>query len=343
MIPARLRHELRYDRSVTRPLLPGAVLLVALTLTRVSAAETLVMVSPAPELDAAVRASLAPWRVTIIVVDLAAGTPAELALSQGAGYVVWSDQGELVLWDARAATGERRGIPAPLDDATAAALALSIKSWMRLGPPPVPDAPVPDGPVTELVAETPAPATGRERVDGAPAPPAVSPPRLRLEAGSGARANAAASGRTALRLAVAAAGRVGPVDVVAGVELGPSHPGGDLMTNGELATLAVTAHARWPFALVPAVTAGPAIGAVLVHTTYRGLDQIARPFAATGFMPGLDVAGVVEWRRGPLVVGAEVGATAIPWGQSLKDRNIRLDTRAHIEPHGLARVGVILW
>src|SRR5688500_5005586 len=94
------------------------------------------MVSPPPELDAAVRTSLAPWRVKIIVVDLASGTPAELALAQGAGFVVWADDGELVLWDAGAGTGERRDIPETLDDANAAALALSIKTWMHLGAPP---------------------------------------------------------------------------------------------------------------------------------------------------------------------------------------------------------------
>src|SRR5689334_12863741 len=109
----------------------GCVVAVA---ARVAAADTIVLVAPPPLLADAVRASLAPWRIDVVVVDRSAGAPEALAAAQRAGFVAWRDGHELVFWDTVRAQRERRPLPDRLDEADAAALALSIKTWMRLGP-----------------------------------------------------------------------------------------------------------------------------------------------------------------------------------------------------------------
>lgn len=300
------------------------------------------MVSPPPELDAAVRASLAPWRVKIIVISLASGTPAELALAQRAGFVVWADDSELVLWDASAGVGERRDIPSELDDANAAALALSIKTWMHLGAPPRPG----EEP-TDPVDDTPPPpgrgGEGAELRDTVLTPSEPLPPALlRVEAASGARGNIADRGRAGMRLAVAGVARIGPVDVALGGEIGPARSLTEGEVVGELSTLDVTAHGRWGVAVGPALTLAPSAGVVLIRTSFSGVDAMDRTYDAAGTTYGLDAAGLLEWRRSWLVVSAELGATYVLVSQELQSRNMRLNTPAHIEPRGLVRVGVVL-
>lgn len=311
-------------------------MLVLLLGTRIAMAETLVMVSPPPELDAAVRSSLAPWRVKIIVIDMAAGSPAELALTQGAGFVVWRDDDELVLWNASGGVGERRDIPPGLDDASAAALALSIKTWMNLGAPPPPDV---------AFVEDPPPPPPPPPIDDGPAVHAMTPaprPLMRIDAATGVRANTGDHGRTDLRVALAAGVRLGPIDALLAVELGPSHPASAVNGTGELSTLVVGAHARWPIALSPALSIAPGVGVVLARNAYAGVDTMDRAFSSSALSPGFDVTGVVEWRWKRLVLGAEVGATGMPLEATQQDRNVRLDTPAHLETRGLARLGVVL-
>jgi hypothetical protein len=340
-----------------RRLLPAAALMIACATAAASGragAETLVMVSPPAELDAAVRTSLAPWRVKIIVVDLASGTPAELALAQGAGFVVWRDADELVLWDAQAGVGERRDIPADLDDANAAALALSIKTWMHLGAPPPPgggdtigDEPADDG----------SGGTGATGATGdvhgtvplpvpvpVPVPPAapLAPPRLRVEAAAGTRANMTDEGRAVFRAAVAAITRTGPLDVSLQLELGPSQATADAVAEGDLSTIDVSVHARYGVSMTPSITLTPSAGLVLVRSAFSGVDSMQRTFAASDTAPALDASGLLEWRRSRFVVSGEVGVTYVLISQELQDRNMRLVTPAHIEPRGLVRVGLVL-
>jgi hypothetical protein len=325
-----------------RRLLPAAALMIACATAAASGragAETLVMVSPPPELDAAVRTSLAPWRVKIIVVDLASGTPAELALAQGAGFVVWRDDGELVLWDAQAGVGERRDIPPDLDDANAAALALSIKTWMHLGAPPLPGG-------TDVIGVGPTDNTGGNGevhdTIPVPPPPPLEPPRLRVEAAGGTRTNINDDGRALFRAAIAAVARTGPLDLVLGFELGPSQSTTDAVAAGDLSTIDVSAHARYGVPVTRSLTLSPSAGVVLVRSSFTGLDEMARTFAASGLAPAIDAAGLVEWRWSRFVVSGEVGMTYVLTSQDLQDRNMRLVTPAHIEPRGLVRVGLVL-
>src|SRR5262245_3760515 len=101
-------------------------------------ADTLVLVLVPPPVEAALRVSLAPWGVAIVVVVQAPATydPAALAAERDAAYIAWRRGDELVLYDAALASEERRPLAAEPDDAEAAAVALSIKTWMGLGPPP---------------------------------------------------------------------------------------------------------------------------------------------------------------------------------------------------------------
>jgi hypothetical protein len=311
---------------LARRVLPSAVVLAALLAWRgaPASAETLVMVSPPAELDQAVRASLAPWRVKIIVIEMASGTPAELALTLGAGFVVWRDHDQLVLWNAGGGAGERRGIPPDLDDAGAAALALSIKTWMNLGAPP-PDPIAVEPPRDELL----------------PTPPPPSPPRARIDAASGVRTNTADHGRTELRLGVAATARVWRLDAGLGVELGPAHAVQTGEGDGDLSMTVVGVHARWPVAVTPTLTVAPGAGAVIERLRFGGLDTMNRGFSSTDTAVGLDGLAVLEWRRGLFVLGLEVGASVVR-GADLQDRNVKLHTPAHLQARGLARLGLIL-
>jgi hypothetical protein len=322
-----------------RRLLPVVALAIACS---TAAAETLVMVSPPPELDAAVRTSLAPWRVKIIVVEMASGSPAELALAQGAGFVVWADDDELVLWDAGAGVGERRDIPPDLDDANAAALALSIKTWMHLGAPPVE--------TDEIEPPPPPPDVGdgeiRDVVPIRPPPAPTAPPLFRVEAATGIRGNMTDAGRASTRAMLGVVGRAGRVDLALGFELGSSTSTSDAVATGDLATVELSAHARWPLPLLPTLTVSPAVGAALVRGSFSGVDTMDRTLSASDLAPALDAAGIVEWRPGwfdRLVIGAEAGASYVLVSQNFQDRNMRLVTPAHIEPRGLLRVGVVLW
>lgn len=335
---------MRYDGNVLlRRLLPAVALIFACATAFASnraGAETLVLVSPPPALDAAVRTSLAPWRVKIIVVQLASGTPAELALAQGAGFVVWADDDELVLWDAGAGVGERRDIPAQLDDANAAALALSIKTWMNLGAPPTDSTTPPDVPIEDRP-----PPRGDVSALAPVAPTALAPPLLRIEASTGARSNIADDGRASFRASIGVVARTGPIDLALGFELGPARTAADNVASGDLSTVELSAHARLPVPMTAGLTAYSGAGVVLVRSSFSGADNMARTFVASDLAPGLDAAGLLEWRParlGRLVVAAEVGATYVLTSQELQDRNMRLVTPAHIEPRGLVRVGFVL-
>jgi hypothetical protein len=288
-------------------------------------AETLVMVSPPPRLDAAVRTSLAPWRVKIIVVEMASGTPADLALAQGAGFVVWADDGELVLWDADAGAGERRDIPVELDDANAAALALSIKTWMHLGVPP--------GDAVDVDSVEPAPT---------PSESPIPPPRVRAEAATGVRGNMAADGGASLRAAFGAVARTGPIEIALDFELGSAADASSGAVFGEMSIVEVSVHARWPLPVARSLTLSPTAGVVFGRSSFSGRDDRDRPYDAAGTSAGVDAGAMLAWRWSRLVVAGELGATYVLVSQELQDRDMRLATPAHIEPRGLVRVGLVL-
>src|SRR5262249_18490987 len=128
-----------YAQPVARALLPAtasACALFSAFAIHAARAQTVVLVAPPPALEQAVRTSLAPWRINVEVVASNHDAVQALAAAQEAGYVAWCEDGDLIFWDTAHGTRERRAMAGDLGEADAAALALSIKTWMRLGPPP---------------------------------------------------------------------------------------------------------------------------------------------------------------------------------------------------------------
>ncbi|MBZ0235229.1 MAG: hypothetical protein K8M05_23070, partial [Deltaproteobacteria bacterium] len=162
---------------------------------------------------------------------------------------------------------------------------------------------------------------------------------------AGARGNIADDGRASFRASVGAVARTGPVDLALGFELGPSRIASDDVASGDLSTVEVSAHVRLPVPVTRSLTLSAGAGLVLVRSSFSGTDAMSRTFVASDLAPGVDAAGLVEWRPSRLdrlVVAAEVGGTYVLTAQELQDRNMRLVTPAHIEPRGLVRVGFVL-
>ena len=140
------------------------------------------------ELRHAMEQALAPWRLEIVIDGAAprdAASAQERADADTARFVVWRDGEQLVVFDRELSTLERRASRAgPLDPVAAAAAALTIKTSMRLPPPP--DA----APAVTLTA----PATGPSR-------------SVRIEAGLAIRLIRSDSADFSARLAVSVAVR----------------------------------------------------------------------------------------------------------------------------------------
>jgi hypothetical protein len=100
------------------------------------AAQTLVLVDPPPALVDAVTTGLSPWQIEIVVVARTADGSAQLAAQQHAGFVATLIDDRIDLFDVTSNQHQERPVASPLDDVAAAAIALTIKTWMRLGPAP---------------------------------------------------------------------------------------------------------------------------------------------------------------------------------------------------------------
>jgi hypothetical protein len=125
-----------------------AALLPQLAAASPVASQRVVLADADPELRHAVEQVLAPWRLEVVI----EGPPpsdtamaAQRADADTARFVVWRDGEQLVVYDRELGAAERRDSRSgALDAPTAAAAALTIKTMMRLPPPPEP-APTPPG------------------------------------------------------------------------------------------------------------------------------------------------------------------------------------------------------
>jgi hypothetical protein len=152
--------------------------LLATSLARADGTTRVLLADNDPELQRAVIATLAPWRLQVVVdterpVDT---THAQMiGDAQTARFVVWRENGDLVVYDRERREAEHRVAPSgPLDPASAAAAALTVKTLMRLPPP---DQVATAAPVAEPV----------DRV-ALPAPRPDEPASLRIQAGLATRA-----------------------------------------------------------------------------------------------------------------------------------------------------------
>lgn len=101
------------------------------------------------ELQRALETVLAPWRLQVVV---DANAPVDAPqVHANARFVVWRENGELVVYDRERGDRQHRRAPdGALDPASAAAAALTVKTLMRL---PAPDAATADTATTPVIRE----------------------------------------------------------------------------------------------------------------------------------------------------------------------------------------------
>jgi hypothetical protein len=303
--------------SWSRLLVLGVLMLGALggLGARAAAAETVVLVEVPPPIIDAVRSSLAPWQVELVIVPEApaAYEPRPLALEHQAGFVVWRRGDELILYDAALVSEERRPLPEP-GEPGAVAMALSIKAWMGLG--------------TTAGCEPRCPVergwTG--------------------EVGLGARGAPAEQGGVSLRFGLAAGYRYRRFEVGGRLEFGLDRAGTALGASGAWTRFAAGGWARYGWPVGRRFTVAPGAGLGLVRVGFvaprtgpgtQGVDVGASAVA-------VDVDLGLRWRRGPLVAGLRIGLTMVPGDVTLRDRGAEVLLAGHLEPWAVAGVGLHL-
>jgi hypothetical protein len=239
-----------------------AIVLASAAPALADGATRVVLADADPELERAVRATLAPWKLEVVV-DPRAPTTEDHAQIRGSGptarFVVWRENGELVVLDReRGATEHREAPSGPLDPASAAAAALTVKTLMRLPPPEH---------VAEAVDER------RDQIEpGAPPPSAGVGLRVQatfasrmtrgLDTDFGARASLSATLRPVMSaLRVGIAGELGTaIDV--------QHAG----FKGTWRDWSVLALASWTFAISGRWELEPFIGIGVVRSKLDGTE-----------------------------------------------------------------------
>jgi hypothetical protein len=108
-----------------------------------AARQRVVLADLDPELRHAMEQVLAPWHLEVVIES---APPTDSAMAQAradadtARFVVWREGAQLVVYDRELEFIERRDSRSGmLDPPTAAAAALTIKTMMRLPPPPAPE------------------------------------------------------------------------------------------------------------------------------------------------------------------------------------------------------------
>jgi hypothetical protein len=299
-------------RGCVRALAVAGVVLIAVLVAIGSRVEAqaasatpvrLVLVSPPAELEAAVRAALAPWRVAIIVEPgeppRDAATAAVVAERHRANAVAWVDVGSMRVFEPGATDLVARPVD-EIDEASAASLALTLKTLLRL--PPLPPEPEP-----EPLPVEPAPAVIR-----AAAPRRAWPWRLSAMAGARARSEGVEP-----RLTVIGERRIGPIAVAVSGSLGQGH---DIVsadfrgtwrdTVGGVAILLPIERAGWRLA----AGAGLSLHVVTLDGAFTGNNDSPGDHRDLGL--GIDGEIEIVRRWGRLGVGVRACASAV----SFRDR-----------------------
>ncbi|MBK9033214.1 MAG: hypothetical protein IPL61_18405 [Myxococcales bacterium] len=282
---------------------------------------TLVLVAPPATLIDAVTTGLDPWQVRVVVVPTPSGSAADLARSHGAGFVATIRGGTLELYDRDGAT-QARAIAAPIDDVEAASIALTIKTWMRLGPAPTID---PTTPTPPPDATPPGPPPGPPR-------PVPGPPRrwrALAVAGLGVRGNLGSFGLGA-RVVVGAGVTGAAIDALLVADLGGEVDTGASGAMWSQSLLSLRGGHR--FALPRQAWLRPQLGVGGLRTRASAV-QIASGRAVEKVGYGLGLDGVLEAgvARGRWSATVAVGVTWVPYDQALRGQ-LRLDVPAHLEP-----------
>lgn len=292
--------------SVIRAAVAVAVVLVMLASATAFADGTMrVLLADAdPELQRAVRAALAPWKLDVLIEDVhpTDATHAQMiGDAQTARFVVWREDGELVVLDRERGAAEHRAAPAgPLDPASAAAAALTVKTLMRLPPPPpqVAEAPPVDTPPAATIAAPPDDASGVElRVQGGVATRVARGEQNEL----GGRASAAVLVKPArIPLRIGVAGELGTGSDVQGAGF-----------KGTWRDWSVIGLLSYAFELAPRWEIEPYVGAGVLRSMLDGEEgAMQRHERATLLTTRTGV--VVRVRTGAFSVGGVIGFDATP-------------------------------
>jgi len=282
---------------------------------------TLVLVAPPTALVDAVTTSLGPWQIRVVVVT--APTPADQAATTfRATYVATVRGTTLELFHVGEPGVQTRDVPTRIDDIEAASIALTIKTWMRLGPPPTPaDQPPPDGPPTT---------GGPTETTPPPPPPRPAPPRYAAIAtvGLGVRANQGGFG-TRERLIITAGVAAPEVDATFGCDLGSDL---DIDATTVWSEALIGAHLGHRFLLAPMWTLRPRLGIGALRSRVDGVNTASgRTITEINYTLFLDAAVDAIWRRGAWTVTGTAGLSSVPFDLELRGQ-LRVTAPARLEP-----------
>lgn len=264
-----------------------------------------VLIDASPELVHAASTALAPWTIEVTdetwPADQTLDDDAAIALgrTRTADRVAWLTGGELVVADPATGTVERRPAPDGASDAvTAAAVALTLKTVLRLPPPGAGDAVVDTTPIVDdRVAPVPAPAGAGigivPEVGGA----------MRVSFGG------TVDPQARVLIGVGVSYRRWRPSLVAG--FGPSVDAGTASFKGRYADLELAAQLGVELELSRAWAIIPRARFAAHRLHISGQMPMQQDFDAhaIGYEAGADVA--VWWRAGWFRAGGGVGAAAL--------------------------------
>ncbi len=327
---ARGRHG---RRAAYRIALAVALWLVGIGGARAEPPPTLVLIGPPTALVDAVTTGLGPWQIRVIVVS--APTPAaRAAATYDAAYVATLRGTTLELFHAGEPGVLTRDVPTTIDDVEAAAIALTVKTWMRLGPPPEPPPPAQPPPAGPPSAPSPTvPAT----------PPPPPPPSRRPlagwgRAGIGARGNQGTFG-TRERLVIAAGVATRGFEVGLGVDLGTHIEATRTTTWSEVL---LGAHAGRRILVTPTWWVRPRLGGGALRGRAEGVNTASgKTVISVSYDVFLDGAGEVGWTHGPWSAALGLGVTWVPADREIHGQ-LRLSIPARVEPWLAITAGVQL-
>lgn len=284
---------------------------------------TLVLIAPPTTLVDAVTTGLGPWQIRVVVV--AAPTPADrAATTYRATYVATVRGTTLELFHVGEPGVQTRGIPAMIDDVEAASIALTLKTWMRLGPPPTDGAPPTDPP--PLDPPPPPPPVPPPPV---PPPPAPPPPLAAFASvGPGVRFGQGGFG-TRERLVLAAGVTTPLIDGLLSCDLGSDI---DVDPTTVWSEALIGAHLGHRVRVGRAWSLRPRLGVGAMRVRVEGLNVASgRTVSVIDYALFFDAAADVLWQRGPWQLGATAALTAVPSDLELRGQ-LRVTAAARVEP-----------
>lgn len=289
-----------------------AAILVALFAAGVAHAETrsdrVVLADPDPELRIALESALAPWRLEVIVDATPLTDPAAAQLradTQTARFVVWRQDGNLVVFDRERRQADQRPSPdGALDPVSAASAALTVKTLMRLSDEAVPprhDRAMPPRHEPNVPLHAGCAEPGCRAGDAT---------RFRVQAGVSTRATSGRDADVTARFGAGAmvgatrwmwlgvAGELGPRADIKQSAFRGTWRDSSLLALGSLHV----ERGAWAFE--------PHVGAGIAHSSLAGVDGMDARSEST-ILPAVRAGMWVQWRRGTWGVGGGLHGDAL--------------------------------